>query len=39
MLSNIAAGTKLQVDALLKCESLIKQLVGLFETGNNEIKK
>ncbi len=39
MLSNIAAGTELQVDALLKCESLIKKLVSLFETGKKDVMK
>lgn len=29
----------MQVDALLKCHSLIKKLVDLLETGKNDVKK
>lgn len=39
LLSNVAAGTKLQVDAIIKRKSLIHNLIQILPTAPIEIKR
>jgi importin subunit alpha-6/7 len=39
VLSNIAAGSKAQVETLLKMDSLIKKAVELFQSDSEEVKR
>lgn len=39
MISNIAAGNRNQVEAILSRENMMKKILELFETDGNDVKR